>query len=860
MPVQAARAAGTASPAPAAGGLLGPASGRLPLESLFGTRAAVQRRTAGAGSPVDGADVQRAADRGVATPGSALPHAAAIQRAFGPHDVSSIMAHIGGEAGASARAMGAAGFATGHHVVFDGAPDLHTAAHEAAHVVQQRAGVHLKGGVDSAGDVYERHADAVADAVVRGESAAALLDGGPAGGGGAGGGAAVQRKQIIQGKEGWREAGGKDEQDKIVDTTKLGDKARVQLREALGKTNPKLLEEIEEEWKELPSSGKDGDDEGELAGVLSLGDELTALEKKGRDKLEEQDRKDLERIERALLEARTRLQKVRKKGELDLQVQCVNEVLHRAQALTGSKGKSEQSKDKEKGEDEGERGVRGISLDVTDEDIEAYRKDVAKMGTWAGWAEAETLAKKLKISCAVYIKSGGLYHRVLTLGTGNLKPLSLLFLGNHYEVIGGVQDGTAVGLEATHIPTEKGGDCLFESMLRIVCDGGLPKNLKKAIQSLRKMLSKALSEAAIEESIHGILMYGDFGGLGRNMTRQVRRKFNARDSEQWPEDRLRERFGKLSGLKDLGSWDLDTRIQDYVNARAKDPSSMTTSDALSTVIQELRSAETALRKQNGEFDYQEYEAEDDGGSFRLPLDRPKSEKESDQVEQQAREATLARKDIVAVESKHAKGQYIITYKGKEYCLDQIGQLVPRYLRRNCSQENKNELSGDDHHKDRGLYPTGLSPYKISSSGGLGTGGNKIKKDSPEMQHVQGSKPSPFLSATALGEDALNPKGKSFGQVMTVVIDLSYIAPIHITALYTSKAICYFLLDGFVGDKQQTAQDAIEEQGQKKPSSGDLAKRNKDLSEKEWQALLDVIRTEEVLIDCMVPEEAVEKQK
>jgi hypothetical protein len=42
--------------------------------------------------------------------------------------------------------------------------------------VQQRAGVHLQGGVGKAGDPHEQHADAVADKVVRGESAEPLLD------------------------------------------------------------------------------------------------------------------------------------------------------------------------------------------------------------------------------------------------------------------------------------------------------------------------------------------------------------------------------------------------------------------------------------------------------------------------------------------------------------------------------------------------------------------------------------------------------------------------------------------------------------------------------------------------------------
>jgi hypothetical protein len=52
---------------------------------------------------------------------------------------------------------------------------LHTAAHEAAHVIQQRHGVQLLGGVGEVGDRYERNADAVADRVVAGRSASDLL-------------------------------------------------------------------------------------------------------------------------------------------------------------------------------------------------------------------------------------------------------------------------------------------------------------------------------------------------------------------------------------------------------------------------------------------------------------------------------------------------------------------------------------------------------------------------------------------------------------------------------------------------------------------------------------------------------------
>jgi hypothetical protein len=124
------------------------------------------------------AAVHEAAAAGVSGSSSSLPYFDQIQAAFGSHDVSQVRAHVGGEASAAAEGMGATAYATGNHVAFGSQPDLHTAAHEVAHVVQQRQGVQLDGGVGKAGDAYERQADAVADRVVRGESAEALLDGG----------------------------------------------------------------------------------------------------------------------------------------------------------------------------------------------------------------------------------------------------------------------------------------------------------------------------------------------------------------------------------------------------------------------------------------------------------------------------------------------------------------------------------------------------------------------------------------------------------------------------------------------------------------------------------------------------------
>ncbi|MFO0749108.1 MAG: DUF4157 domain-containing protein [Myxococcota bacterium] len=153
-------------------------------------RAVVQRRAGANATATSPGDVHAAAARGIASGGGPMPHGAAIQRAFGRHDLGEVRAHTGGGAAQANEAMGAEAYASGSHVAFRQTPDLHTAAHEAAHVIQQQKGVNVPGGVGAVGDEYERHADQVADAVVGGRSAEGLLD---RTGGGGGGGAGVQR-------------------------------------------------------------------------------------------------------------------------------------------------------------------------------------------------------------------------------------------------------------------------------------------------------------------------------------------------------------------------------------------------------------------------------------------------------------------------------------------------------------------------------------------------------------------------------------------------------------------------------------------------------------------------------------------
>jgi Domain of unknown function (DUF4157) len=176
----------TAEPSAVAGA----PSGQSFIDGIAGP---VQRKASGeAGGGEE--HIHQAAQEGIQGGGGPLPHLDRIQQAFGRHDVGGVAAHVGGGAAAASESMGAEAYATGNHVAFRSSPDLHTTAHEAAHVVQQRGGVQLKGGVGEAGDSYERHADAVADAVVAGGSAEGLLDqmaGQPA----QSGGAAIQRQE-----------------------------------------------------------------------------------------------------------------------------------------------------------------------------------------------------------------------------------------------------------------------------------------------------------------------------------------------------------------------------------------------------------------------------------------------------------------------------------------------------------------------------------------------------------------------------------------------------------------------------------------------------------------------------------------
>ena len=187
----------------------------------LGSWGTVQRRASGDDDGATAAGTRAIASAGVAGPGDALPHLDRIQASFGRHDVSAARAHIGGAGGAAAQAIGAEAYTAGDQVAFRSPPDLFLAAHEAAHVVQQRGGVQLKGGVGEDGDLYEQHADAVAGLVVQGQSAEALLDRH------AGGGAASSVE----------EEGSEDDDEQVV---QLKGKGKKKAKKKVGKVRLRL--------------------------------------------------------------------------------------------------------------------------------------------------------------------------------------------------------------------------------------------------------------------------------------------------------------------------------------------------------------------------------------------------------------------------------------------------------------------------------------------------------------------------------------------------------------------------------------------------------------------------------------------
>ncbi|MGN6108146.1 MAG: eCIS core domain-containing protein, partial [Kofleriaceae bacterium] len=150
------------------------AAARQPVRAPAPPSIAIQGGRSHLDIPVFSPSPRVVAAQAFGAPGRPLPHLDRLERAFAM-DLSGITAHIGGAASAATRRLGSQAFTVGERVAFRNSPDLRLAAHEAAHVVQQRHGLQLPRGEGVLGDPFERNADAIAARVVAGRSAVDLL-------------------------------------------------------------------------------------------------------------------------------------------------------------------------------------------------------------------------------------------------------------------------------------------------------------------------------------------------------------------------------------------------------------------------------------------------------------------------------------------------------------------------------------------------------------------------------------------------------------------------------------------------------------------------------------------------------------
>lgn len=125
--------------------------------------------------------VMATAALGVSGVGQELPFRRDMEAAF-ECSFADVRVHSDAAAVRTNRLLGAEAYTFGNQIALASAsPSRGLIAHELAHIVQQRAGVRLQGGVGAAGDGREHQADAVAGAVAAGRSVAGLLAKAPSG-------------------------------------------------------------------------------------------------------------------------------------------------------------------------------------------------------------------------------------------------------------------------------------------------------------------------------------------------------------------------------------------------------------------------------------------------------------------------------------------------------------------------------------------------------------------------------------------------------------------------------------------------------------------------------------------------------
>jgi hypothetical protein len=522
--------------------------------------------------------------------------------------------------------------------------------------------------------------------------------------------------------------------------------------------------------------------------------------------------------------------------------------------------------------------------DVTAEEIDAYRKDILSSGVWGGGAEASVIAQGVGVHLDLFFLDGeGKYVKADTIGdrNGTASQYAILNLGTHYVVVDAdVEPGTVHREAHIRYNPSPDGDCMFNALHFALTDGNLsitlnwqtpgmsspiPLNQDNFLTESRRIASENMSDDSVRLSIEEILLSGQTAGVGPNLKRFI-------DFRKYGKKELLEMINKY-GIK-----------QSEVVEKLKSDQIIKMNKPLPELLDKYEQncskqpviCEKFLRSILGLIFSKSVESEElieDDSS--LKPERSLRKEESDKY----------RKLYNVENSDNNPKQLIVTIdegeSSKEFVLDRIGQLVPRYVYRGISDYNIAELEQEGF-----IYPTFDSPIPRSdkygkglkkkfgeetSTTGSGISDNKIEA-TKEMLHVEGKKPSEFLSTTLQPEGTVNPEGQSFGS-SRYRIDLSFIDPAFIAHLSSAKGISYYMLKNYEKkeksdpDKSELISKAKEfserqmqdkKKGKKDPFGAQhAAEQYPTLSAKEWQALMDVVRTSEVLISSKIPKEALE---
>lgn len=523
---------------------------------------------------------------------------------------------------------------------------------------------------------------------------------------------------------------------------------------------------------------------------------------------------------------------------------------------------------------------------VSGEEIGAYRQDIRSGGVWGGGAEAAVLASGVGLTLdLLFLDQDGNYVRADTIGNGPASQFSILNLGTHYVVVAAGQ-ATGNAYNESHIvhDPDPDGNCMFNALHYALTNGntgnslnyqppggGAPITLNPDtyLEQARNIVADDMDDMDITLSIEEILISGQAAGVGPNLKRFVGFR----------------RYGKAEVLKLAERYKVKTGdiLQELKQKKIVKKESKNSLPEILDIYDKFKKKNPSdcekLLNAILEIIFSSVEAKE------LIEDSPSEELERGLRKTESEKYRLLH-DVV--NSPNNPKQLIVTIQGNEFILDRIGQLVPRFVYRSISDFNIAELE-----QESSIFPSNQSPVPKSSkyssdlkkkystdtsTTGSGTSDNKVEA-TDEMLHVEGSKPSKYLSTTKEEKGTVNPEGRSFGSSL-YRIDLSFINPAYIADLSSDKGISYYMLgnyakkkredldrSGLIGKakefnvRQETARKRKEQYktiaDKDKFDAENAAAEQPELSGKEWQALMDVLRTSEVLIKTSIPLEALE---